>query len=183
MMNSVKVILVRHCQTNYNLKHLCNDDPSVDVHLTPTGFEQAEVLADKLKNTHFERIFISELRRTKQTADVINKDREIPVSVDSRLNDNRSGFEGKKTAEYVKLRNAAADRWTVRLNGGESIADVKQRVAEFINYLKETDYQSVLVVTSEMIVKAFYGIINDLSYEEWSEAMNIDNAAIIELNI
>ena len=52
----MKVFTVRHGQTNYNLKHLCNDDPLVNVFLTDKGKEQSRVVAQKLKEHHFDEI-------------------------------------------------------------------------------------------------------------------------------
>lgn len=180
----MKVLLVRHAQTNYNKLKLHNDDPKVDVHLTETGRAQATQLAQELKDTNFDHIFISELHRTQQTAAILNTYHAIPVTVDARLNDNRSGYEGRSESEYLQALNHATDKWTVRFNDGESLADVKDRVADFINYLHTTDYHSILIVTSEVIMQAFYEIINDLSYQEAEELdLDIDNCGHVELDM
>jgi probable phosphoglycerate mutase len=178
----VKVLLVRHAQTNYNELKLHNDDPSVDVHLTETGRAQATQLAQELKNTNFDHIFVSELYRTQQTAAILNTYHASPVTIDARLNDNRSGYEGKPESDYLQALNQEADKWTARFNDGESLADVKHRVADFINYLHTTDYRSILIVTSEVIMQAFYEIINNFSYQE-AEELDIDNCGHIELDI
>lgn len=176
----MKVLLVRHGQTNYNVLHFANDDPTVNVHLTKTGLQQAENLAEQLKTINFERIFVSQLRRTTQTANIINRHHHVPLQVDARLNDNRSGFESQSTALYYAALDAAPDRWTIRINDGESLADVRQRVSDFIDYLRTTDYQSVLVVTSQIIVQAFYGVVQKVGYEEASD-LPVDNGQCIEL--
>ncbi len=67
----MKLFVVRHGQTNYNLQHLCNDDPTIDVHLTKEGKKQAEIIANKLKYIQFDTIFISEIPRTRETANLI----------------------------------------------------------------------------------------------------------------
>lgn len=176
------VLLIRHGQTNYNELDLCNSDPQVDVHLTEKGIMQAHKLAEELKNADFEHIFVSELHRTRQTADIINRLHAAPITVDSRLNDNRSGYEGKPKSEYIEALDSAPDRWTARLDDGESLADVQGRVADFITYLYTTDYQSIAIVTSEVIVQAFYRIINHLSYEQ-AQGFDIDNCACVLLDI
>lgn len=63
----MKLIAIRHAETNYNVKNLVNYDPSVDVHLTEKGMKQATELAEQLKDFKFDRIYISRLKRTKQT--------------------------------------------------------------------------------------------------------------------
>lgn len=168
----MKLYLARHTQTNYNARALCNTDPSVDVHLTRTGIVQAEVLADELKNVHIQHIFVSEFKRTLQTAEIINKFHDLKIKVDPRLNDIRSQFEGRPFREYVKALDTATDRWTARFDGGESIEDIKKRAADFISYLQAKDYDSTLVVTSEWIIRAMIMTLEDISYEEaWALEM------------
>src|SRR5688572_8554403 len=104
----MKLYLARHTQTNYNARDLCNTDPSVDVHLTPTGIAQAEALADELKDAPIQHIFVSEFKRTLQTAEIINRYHDLNIEVHPLLNDIRSQFEGRSFREYVKALDAAA---------------------------------------------------------------------------
>ena len=178
----VHILLIRHGQTNYNALNLCNGDPSIDVHLTKTGLEQVDELAHKLKDVNFEHIFVSEAKRTQHTAAIVNIYHTVPVTIDARLNDNRSGYEGKLRSDYDLAFNAASDKWTARLNGGESVADVHSRIQDFIDYLPTTGYHSVLIVTSEIVIQSFYGIINKLSYKE-SHDHTFDNCSYTVLEI
>ena len=162
----MKLYLARHCKTNYNELSLCNYDPTVDVHLSPTGLAQAETLAEKLRETHFDHILVSEHKRTQQTADAINKFHNQEVGIDPRLNDHISGFEGRHFEELQKALDAADNRWAVRLNGGESIEDLKIRVAGFIDDLRTKDYDSVLIVTSQWPINVMLVILQNISYEE-----------------
>lgn len=165
----MKIYLARHGQTNYNVLGLCNADPKVDVHLTPAGIEQSEDLADKLRQVPFDRIFVSELRRTQQTADIVNKSHAVTVEVDARLNDGRSGFESKPFAEYEKALSGVADKWSARFNGGESMEDIKQRVAAFIDDLRTKKYDAVLIVTSLWVIQAMLAVARGISNDEaWS---------------
>ena len=79
----MKLYLARHGWTNYNDLRLCNADPTVDVHLTPTGVSQAEALADKLKQTALDHIIVSELKRTQQTAEIVNRFHHLEIEVDA----------------------------------------------------------------------------------------------------
>lgn len=145
---------------------LCNDDPKVDVHLTKKGIKQAEALAEKLRPEKIDCIIISELPRTKQTADILNRFHKAPILVDPRINDIRNGFEGKPVEEYRAAMRAAKDRWTVRFNGGENFEETKQRVALFLNDLRKRTEDSVLIVTHQAIAKHIYGNLHNLSNEE-----------------
>jgi broad specificity phosphatase PhoE len=162
----MKIYFARHGTTNYNDLDLCNSDPSVDVHITVEGTKQAKALATKLKNIHIDRIFISELRRTQQTAEIINQFHHVTIGVEPLLNDHHSGYEGKHASLLMEAMDAAENKWTARFNDGESIEDMKQRVAEFLNNLKAASYNSVLIVTSGWVIRVAITILQNISNEQ-----------------
>lgn len=162
----MKVYFARHGRTNYNDLGLCNADPAVDVHLTPEGVKQSKSLAESLKQVKIKHIFTSELKRAQQTADIVNEFHDLKIEIDPRLNEHRSGFEGKHFEELNAAMNAADNRWTARFNDGESIQDVKERAAGFIADLQAKQYDSVLIVTSEWVIRAMLAIVQNLTYEE-----------------
>ena len=120
----MKIYFARHGQTNYNLKNLCNDDISKDVHLTELGKKQAQDVGEKLKNEKIEVIFVSELRRTRQTAEIINKCHNAPIRADSRINDRKTGFEGKSYFDFLKV--IESDLFNMKINNGESFKEEKK---------------------------------------------------------
>lgn len=178
----MKIALIRHGKTNYNEQNLCNYDPSVDVHLTDPGKHGVHVLAVRLKNADFKRIYVSELPRTKATAEILNAFHRVPITVDPRLDDNRSGFEGRNAAEYYRALTAQPDVMNARFNGGESPKDVQQRVWSFLNWLHDTGEESVAVVTSMIIVQTVFGLLHDLTFEQ-QLALAVDNAACFHLEL
>jgi broad specificity phosphatase PhoE len=126
----MKIYFAQHGRTNYNDLELCNADPTVDVHITSVGVKQARALADKLKEVPLDRIFVSELRRTYQTAEIVNTYHDAAIEVVPSLNDHRSGYQGRPAKILMEALDNAEDKWTVRFNGGESIEDMKKRVAK-----------------------------------------------------
>ena len=162
----MKIYLARHGRTNYNDLGLCNGDPTVDVHITAEGTKQAEALAGKLKDTPLDHIFVSELRRTQQTAEIVNAFHHAAIETEPLLNDHRSGFEGKPGKLLIEPLDAADNRRTARFNDGESIDDIKQRAAEFIDALKKKQYKSVLIVTSLWVIYELVAVIKDVPNEE-----------------
>jgi len=178
----MKIYFARHGRTNYNDLRLCNADPAVDVHLTNAGIEQAKELAFKLKEIHLDRVFVSELKRTQQTAEIVNANHNAEIEVAPLLNDHRSGFEGRSFLELMGALDASENKWTARFNEGESIEDIKKRVAEFLNDLKSKPYSTVLVVTSGWIVQAAAAIIQNISNEEaWK--LDVKQGSYLELDI
>ena len=124
--------------------------------MTKIGTEQANKLAAQLKDANFEQIIVSRLRRTQQTASVINKYHHVPTIVDARLYDNKSGFEGKSVSEHNAALELADDNWTARFNSGESFEDVKVRIKNFMDELKTQNYQSIVIVSSRTIIQMIY---------------------------
>lgn len=178
----MKIYFARHGRTNYNDLELCNADPTVDVHITDTGIEQAETLAKDLKDVHLEHIFVSELKRTQQTAEIINHFHHIPIEVTSLLNDQRSGYESKPSRLFLEALDHVEDRWTAHFNDGESVEDMKRRVTAFLDQLKNKSYDTVLVVTSQWVIYAAIAIIRGISNEEaWKSSVEPGSCRELEV--
>jgi broad specificity phosphatase PhoE len=178
----MKIYFARHGRTNYNDLNLWNADPTIDVHLTPDGIEQVKALAHKLKSAPIEHIFVSELKRTQQTAEIVNTFHNSPVEVSPLLNDMRSGYEGESTQQVLAALDKSDDRWTVRLKGGESIEDMKRRVAQFLAELKTRPYATVLVVTSQWPIQAAVALVKGIPNEDaWK--LDVEPAGCIELEV
>jgi broad specificity phosphatase PhoE len=150
----MKIYLMRHGHTNYNELGLCNDDPSRDVHLTETGIIQAQSAAQMLRDVAFERIVVSPLPRTRQTAEIINRFHSVPIEIHADLADIRSGFDGKPVSDYFAAISLNPLR--MRVNGGESLLDHKQRILRFIDdWLKVEKDETLLVVAHEETIRVF----------------------------
>lgn len=178
----MKVYIARHAETNYNVLGLCNDSPRVNVYLTEKGIEQAELLADSVKDAKFELVITSEFPRTKETARIINQRHNAPTIEDSRINDVLTGFEGKPASEFREARRSAENRWTVRLNGGESFEDEKARVEAFLHDLKKRSEASILVVTHQAIARIMYAIANNLPNEKVDD-LEVSNTHLFDITL
>jgi broad specificity phosphatase PhoE len=160
----MQLYLMRHGQTNYNLLELCNDDPHADVHLTETGKQQAQRAAATLGDIPLDRILISELPRTRQTADIINQYHQAPIEVVPALNDIRSGYEGRPVADYFAA--IGTDRFNVRPECGESVRDYQARVLPALDWLCRQPWSNVLIVAHEETLRVLVAALRGLSSEE-----------------
>ncbi len=163
----MKIYVMRHGQTTYNLLGLCNDDLRDDVRLTELGIRQAEEAAEALKDTELEQIFVSELWRTRQTADIVNRHHGVTITAHAGLNDIRSGFNNRPVAEYFAA--TGRDRLHLRVNGGESLLDYKARVLPFLDWLRGQPWQHVLVVAHEETLRVFAAYFRGLPDETLPE--------------
>ena len=93
------VYITRHGQTDWNVQKKVMgrcDEP-----LNETGLAQANETRNNLLNIDIDLIICSPLLRAKQTAEVINENRNIPIIYDDRIVERDFGeFEGKETKDF-----------------------------------------------------------------------------------
>jgi alpha-ribazole phosphatase len=176
----MKLYCLRHGETRYNRLGLCNDDPGRNVPLTAEGICQAEAVSERLKSVPIERIITSELPRTWQTADIINRHHGVPMESHPALNDIRTGFESRPVGEYFAA--TGHDRLHVRVNGGESLLDYKQRVSGFIDWLGRQPEEIILVVAHEETLRVFTVCLRALPDSALLE-LDYGNCELIEFTI
>ena len=79
----MKILVTRHGQTDWNVEKRIQG--RTDIELNKKGIEQAYKTKENLKNEKIDLIICSPLKRAKQTADIVNIDRNIPIIYDKRL--------------------------------------------------------------------------------------------------
>jgi len=163
----MEVWAVRHGQSEYNLLGLCNDDPNKQVSLTDEGRLQAARAAALMIAAPFDAAFSSPLPRAVQTAEILLAGRILPLRIEPRLADIRSGFDGKPVNDYFAA--TAHDPLHARVNGGESLLDHKARVGGFLNWLAVQPYHCVLLVAHEETLRVFRARADSLIDEQLRE--------------
>jgi broad specificity phosphatase PhoE len=151
----MRLFCLRHGRTNYNDLGLCNGDPSKPVHLTNEGLRQAEAAASTLRGTPLACLFVSELPRTRETADIINRHHCVPIVVAPALNDIRSGCEGRPVTEYQAA--IADDPVHARVGDGESLHAYRRRVDGFLDWLLDRPHAAVGLVVHEETMRVIHG--------------------------
>ena len=176
----MQVYFMRHGQTNYNVQSLCNDDPKKDVHLTHIGIEQAEIVANKLKDKNIQRIIVSELPRTRQTAKIINQYHHAPIEQRAEINDIYTGFDSKPVIDYQQA--IAHDPLHAKIKNGESLMEHRQRILKFLDWLRLQPESSILVVAHEETMRVFHGYFHKLTMEDIIK-LSFDNCAYLEFTL
>ena len=129
------LVLTRHGLTDRSdpEQHL---GQGIDIGLSDLGRAQAEALAGRIADEHFDRIVSSPLLRAVETADAVARGR--PVVLDPRLMEMDYGrWEGLTYAEIDTADGAYRRRWeddpaTLPCPGGESANDVARRARAFL---------------------------------------------------
>ena len=177
--NLMPLYAMRHGRTNFNDLGLCNDDPGRDVHLTDTGIAQIEAAAERLRNVPLQHIITSELPRTRQSAEIINRYHQVPISAHPDLNDIRSGFDGHPVADYFAA--IGNDPLNTRPPGGESLLEHKQRIRRFLDWLQEQPEKTLLLVAHEETLRALSALLNKLEDQTMIQ-LHFDNGQIVEFD-
>ena len=139
------IYITRHGQTDWNgLKKVMGrcDEP-----LNENGLRQASETRDNLLNTDIDLIICSPLQRARQTAEIINKDRNIPIIYDERIIERDFGeFEGEQTKDFDF--NGYWDYYkNKQYQSAENIQVFFKRIYDFLeDIMKKYKDKNVLIV-------------------------------------
>jgi broad specificity phosphatase PhoE len=148
----VLVVLARHAHSQLNVEHRVNGDPSVPVHITEDGEEQARLLGLELANVPLDLCLHTRFGRTQETATVALAGRDAPVEVEPLFDDIDVGdLEGLPVEDYRawKREHTRADAFP----GGESLDDAARRYVRAYRKLLASGKSSVLVVCHEIPIR------------------------------
>lgn len=147
-----KLIIVRHCQAEGNLKRFFQG--RIDTDITPLGARQIEQTAVYLKDEPFDVIYCSSKKRARKTAEGINiyHNREI-VTDDGIVEINAGRWEGVPLSEVEKIYPEQFYNWknepsVFHAPDGESMSDVYNRVsAAIMRIVRENREKTICVVS------------------------------------
>lgn len=131
----MRLFVVRHGRTDWN--DLKKVQGVADIELNETGKSQAKEVGKKLENENIDLIICSPLKRTRQTASIINEGKNIDIICDDRIKERDFGeFEGLHRNEFDYL-----GYWTYSKNykyeKAENIQKFFKRIFEFLDDIKE----------------------------------------------
>jgi broad specificity phosphatase PhoE len=179
----LRLILVRHGQTDANLNRVLQGQS--DGPLNATGLQQAERLAQHLKDFAIDQIISSTLRRAQETASAVARYHDLPVKTEVRLREWDCGaLDGVPTEVFrKKLQEHKGTLSLFRPEGGETLVEVQQRAAEFLS-LSTAAYQgqTVLVCSHGDFMRTLMSLLHQITIEQASEIF-FENASysILEL--
>jgi broad specificity phosphatase PhoE len=149
-LGSKKIYLIRHGQTDYNLKGVVQGS-GIDAPLNRNGQRQAQAFFDHYQSVPFEKVFYTGLQRTKQSVQGF-LDLGIPYEAVPDLNEISWGrYEGvPMTNEENKYYEHMLERWAsgdldYAIEGGESPNIVAKRLKKGIDYILAQPEKLVLI--------------------------------------
>lgn len=172
----VKLILLRHGQSLYNLENRFTGWR--DVELTETGCHEAEGAAKLLSSEKIDIAFTSMLKRAQQTLQIVLDKcglRDIPIIKNAALNERSYGeLEGLNKAETaIKYGVEQVHIWRRSFDipppGGESLKDTYERVVPYFKkaILPElAKGKNVLIVAHGNSLRSLIMFIENLTPEQ-----------------
>ncbi|MEI7843797.1 MAG: histidine phosphatase family protein [Gallionellaceae bacterium] len=175
----VQFTFIRHGESEANIGHFINDDPNKPVHLTEKGKVQAATLATTLIAENFTHAFVSEFPRAQETMAFLLKDRNIPLHIDARLNERKSGMDGQPVNAFND--QVLADPLRFKTPNGESFLEQMERVSSFVDDLvMQHPDARFLVVSHENPILAAQGLA---STPEAVVLANLANCGRVDLYV
>lgn len=167
----MNIYFLRHGETDENKNRYYYG--KMDVSLNSNGIEQCKRAGEILKNISFDRIYVSDRKRTLQTANIVMDMSSVKrysageIISDSRINEMCFGdFEGKTYEEIKETFPKECSLWERDWKNfspphGESYVDFFRRVRGFMDDILSVSFDNVLVVTHGGVIRTSYCAVLD----------------------
>ena len=164
-MEDTIIYLIRHAETiaengirNTNEdSQMINEKEILSVH----GEEQSKRLSENVELNNIDVIWSSSYTRAKATAKYIANNNNLPINLDSNLNERKLG-NLKELGEFMKnkkTRDPSQEQLLDRkfkTSDGESAEDTRERMTEFFDrILKEYEGKKIAIVSHRRFNKIF----------------------------
>lgn len=141
----MEILITRHGQTEWNV--LGKVQGRADIELNQKGILQAEETGKALENEKIDLIICSPLKRAIQTAQIINKNRNIPIIYDESVIERDFGeFEGINKQDF-DFEGYWSYKQNEQYEKAENIKIFFDRVYKFLNRVRsEYSDKRILIV-------------------------------------
>lgn len=173
------IFLVRHGSTQFNEMDLLQGQG--DMPLCSRGRQEAEALAEKLKEAALDVIFQSPLKRAQETASIINQFHQAPVETIGSFREIQMGeWEGQKYSEVIVREKAFHQQWQKNPNlgfpGGESFQQVFDRVQPGVMQVLQSSQPNQMIVGHATVNRAILGHLLQMNIQA-ARVFRMKNAA------
>lgn len=136
-----------------------------DVDLSELGVKQSKELRDEVKDKKFDVIFSSDLKRALNTAKLVFEGM-VPIVIDSRLRECSYGKLNGGPKSVIELMCEGECVYN-KFPEGESYEDVKNRMSDFLNFLKNNyEGKSVAIVAHKAPQLALDVLLKGKTWEQ-----------------
>ncbi|QKS13617.1 histidine phosphatase family protein [Curtobacterium sp. Csp1] len=182
----MRLLLIRHGQTPANVDGVL-DAAVPGPGLTDLGQQQAAALPDALADRGIERLFVSTLVRTQQTAAPLAAALGTEPVVLPGLREIEAGdTQGKRDRVSVQLYISTVHGWSAgdrasRMPGGESGEEFFARYEGAIRQVEATGVAVAAVVSHGAAIRTWASAVAQNTPDEFGTKRNLENTGIVEL--
>ena len=176
----MRLYLVRHAKTEWNA--LGRFQGSLDSPLTEEGIRKTRRLAETLGDISLDGAYVSTLGRAQKTAEILLAAKDIPLTVDSRINEMNMGRWESMTHAEIRAENPEAlERYFATeidfaAPEGESYRDLYKRVGDFVHDLPRMG--RYLIVTHGMTLFFLTEILKGKTVTEIGKVRILEGATL-----
>ena len=185
-MAECRIILERHGQSMGNFEHRFLGH--TDLPLSPLGFKQARCTAEFLKDEKIDVLYASDLKRAYQTGEALAELKKMPLIATAGMREIFAGEWEGLTFEEIALKYPDEfavwhnDIGRARCNGGESVAEVYERIFEEICRIGERHLgQTVFIATHAVVIRVLKTRASGLTVEHAKDFFWVPNASVTEI--
>lgn len=180
----ITLYLTRHGETKENIAQVLQGH--LPGNLTEKGKEQAYRLRNELADIHFDAIISSDLKRTLDTATILNEPHSLPIISCSLLRERDWGELAGIKIEKIKGKTFP--------DSVETIEEMTNRAHRFIQYLKENfEGNIILIVGHGVFNRCIQSVLHHKTIQDFPRMGNAETrieyikettkSAIIETDI
>jgi len=144
----MELFVCRHGQTEHNDNGIVQGQ--MDSRINERGREQAEKLRDRLEGEDVSKIYSSSMTRAIETAEIVAEPHNLDIEESELLKEvARAKFEGESFNDLIEeISGSETEDYLWKPEGGESLEELKERGAKFLNDIKEKHREETVVVVS-----------------------------------
>ena len=166
-----RYLTLRHGHATNNDQGFISSYPEARaVTLTARGRREVVRAASVLKRGRgVDLIFASDLRRTRETAEIVGRTLGVAIEFDPRIREFNVGeFNGRPIRDYERFIGERGGRWVKRPSGGETWRDVRKRTVAFLKDCeRKFAGKTILIVSHGDPLFVLKGALRGLSEEEY----------------
>jgi probable phosphoglycerate mutase len=175
---NARVVLLRHGESTWNERKIVQGQLD-DARLSAEGRAQASAVAETLRGHSFQWIVTSDLTRARETAAIVDDALGLEVAIAPALRERSYGvYEGRPMSELPSsvtgIDGGRVVDASARPEGGESLDDLYQRCATFIDSLRAAGNERLLLVTHGGTIRALRAYCEGKPMQdlEWDKVSN-----------
>lgn len=180
------LLMIRHGQSVSNLTGVFTGH--LNLELTELGHKQAAITSEFIQQNYtVDAVYASDLCRAAHTGQAVAEPLGLQLHTDTRLREIYAGtWEGRSfnelTADFPAYAVFRGDIGNCVTDGGESVAQLSQRVLEAVAEIaKNNDGKTVVIATHATPIRAVMTHCQGKSLNEMKDVAWVTNASVTEV--